>query len=421
MQRSLNYQAMPPIGAPLPFLLCAPLFVLAAALLLAWHGEAALTSRWTPLTLAMTHLLTLGSLTMTIVGALFQLLPVVAGVGVAAVRPVAAFCWLALALGTVLLASALGWGLGPAAFQVAAAVLGAAGLAILGAVGAAISHRAAPAARDLVQGVRLASSGLAITIGLGAMLALYLAGMGPLNAPLLTNVHASWGLIGWVVALTSTVSFQVIPMFQGTAAYPRMLESGMPAVLFALLLAWSAATLGSFAHWAAVAEIGLGALLLHYAWTTLKQFHARKRKADVGTWYWMLAMGSLALTVLVHFLPLEADRRALLTGVLVIAGFAISAINGMLYKIVPFLVWYHLQAATDPARGRAPGIASILPPERALRQWRWHLVGLALLAAAPLAPGVLARPAGLCQALAAALLVRDLGGAALLYLRLRAR
>lgn len=419
MQRSLNYAAMPAIGVPLPFLLTAPCFVLGAALLLAWHGELALVSRWTPLTLAMTHLLTLGFLSMTIVGALYQLLPVVAGVAIPLAGPAAALSWCGLVLGTLLLSGALGFGLAPAYFHAAAGVLGLAGLVILSAVGAALSRKVAPAAAPLVQGVRLAAASLAVTIGLGGSLALYLAGAGVLDAVTMTDVHAFWGLVGWVVALTATVSFQVIPMFQGTSTYPRLLETWLPPALFGLLFAWSAARLAGAAGWRAAVEAGVALVLLAYAAVTLGSFRKRKRKPDVGTWYWVLAMACLVLAVLVHYLPLDSDTRALLAGMLLMLGFAMSAINGMLYKIVPFLVWYHLQC--DPAlpRERLPQLKTIVNEERALRQWRWHAVALALSLGAPLAPAILARPAGLFLAFAILLLIRDLGGAALLYLRLR--
>lgn len=419
MQRALNYAAMPPMGVPLSFLLTAPCFVLGAALLLAWHGELALVSRWTPVTLAITHLLTLGFLTMTIVGALFQLLPVVAGVVIPWARPVAAVAWGGLAGGCLLLSAALALGLEGAWFHAAATVLGGAGLVVLCAVGAAISRQVAPGALALVRGVRMASAGLAITIGLGGSLALYLGGAGVLDAPMLTDIHAFWGLIGWVVVLTVAVSFQVIPMFQGTSTYPRLLENWLPVALFAVLFGWSAARLMGATGWRLALELGVAAMLLAYAAVSLRFFRKRKRKADVGTAYWSLAMVCLVLAVLVHYLPVDADRRALLAGILVMLGFAMSAINGMLYKIVPFLVWYHLQADEALPRGRAPGVKQIVDEARALRQWRWHVVALGLAVAAPFAPAILARPAGLFLAFASALLMRDLGGAVLLYARLR--
>lgn len=42
------------LSVPLPFLLAAPWFAVAAAGLLLWHGDAALVSRWSPLTVRLT-------------------------------------------------------------------------------------------------------------------------------------------------------------------------------------------------------------------------------------------------------------------------------------------------------------------------------------------------------------------------------
>ncbi|MDY0973844.1 permease [Massilia sp. CFBP9012] len=426
MQRALSYAAMPALRVPLPFMLAAPCFALAAALLLVWHGEAALVLRWTPVTLCMTHLVVLGFLTMTIVGSLFQLLPVTAGVAVPLARQVAVFCWCALALGTAVLAAALGLGLGATAFRLAAGLLGSAGFVFLSAIGAAIARPVPAGAKPLVEGVRYAAAALAITIAIGAALALYLGGVGTVNAPLLTDIHATWGLVGWVIVLTATVSFQVIPMFQGTATYPRLLETWLPPLVFALLFGWSAATLFDAAWWALVCETGIGALLLHYAVTTVAWLRGRKgkRKPDTGTRYWLLAMGCLLLAALLHFIPFElvfdsVDALPLLTGVLVIVGCAMSAVNGMLYKIVPFLVWYHLAHDERLPRERIPRMSAVLGEAQAARQWRWHLAGLALLVLACLFPAVLARPAGLFLMVSLLLLARDVAAAALLYVRLR--
>lgn len=424
MQRTLSYTAMPALRVPLPFMLAAPCFALAAALLLVWQGEAALVLRWTPVTLSMTHLVVLGFLTMTIVGALFQLLPVTAGVAVPLARPVSVFCWCALALGTGLLAAALGLGLGATAFRLAAGLLGSAGFVFLSAIGAAIARPVPPGAKPLVEGVRYAAAALAITIAIGAALALYLGGVGMLDAPLFTDIHATWGLVGWVIVLTATVSFQVIPMFQGAANYPRLLETWLPPLVFGLLFGWSAAKLFDAAWWRLACEIGIGALLLHYAVTTVVGLRRRKRKPDTGTRYWLLAMGCLLLAALLHFIPLDllfvpADALPLLTGVLVIVGCAMSAVNGMLYKIVPFLVWHHLAHDECLPRERVPKMSAVLGEAQAARQWRWHLAGLVLLVLATVFPTVLARPAGLFLAVSLLLLARDVMGAALLYARLR--
>lgn len=429
MQRALNYDAMPAIWVPAPFLLAAPCFALVAALLLAWHGEAALASRWTPVTLAITHLLVLGFVTMTIAGALLQLLPVVSGVPIPLALPVAVLTGTLLVGGTVLLAGALALDWGPPALRAAAALLGAAGFVFLSAIGVVVSHKVAPAARALVEGVRYAAAALAVTLGLGAALALYLGGAVSLPAPLVTDIHAGWGLVGWVVALTATVSFQVIPTFQATRAYPRAVEAWMPLLLFALLMLWSGAMVAGGAGARLAAEGAVALVLLGYAGATLRFLRLRTRAPDAGTRFWVLSMLSLVCAVLLQALPLpllhDSDARPLLIGILVVAGCAMSAINGMLYKIVPFLVWYHLQRDWRSGQEKAPGMRQILDDGQALRQWRWHAAGLGLLllaALAPLAgvaPNLPARAAGVVLLAALSLLLRDLGGAMCLYLRRR--
>ncbi|NMM39193.1 MAG: hypothetical protein HHJ09_17145 [Glaciimonas sp.] len=74
-----------------------------------------------------------------------------------------------------------------------------------------------------------------------------------------------------------------------------------------------------------------------------------------------------------------------LLGALVIAGAAVSFIGGMLYKIMPFLVWFHLQ--TLPASGKPlPNMKAILPEKAQRRQLRLHLASVGLLIAAALWP-----------------------------------
>ena len=65
----------------------------------------------------------------------------------------------------------------------------------------------------------------------------------------------------------------------------------------------------------------------------------------------------------------------MLLGVLMIVGFAMSVINGMLYKIVPFLVWFHLQSRRGPSgadraqrQGDPAGIAHQTADVAALRR-----------------------------------------------------
>ena len=75
----LSFENAPPFSAPLRFFLTAPLFAVLAGLLLVIEGPVVFASRWTPGALAATHLLTVGFMLQVMLGALIQVLPVVAG------------------------------------------------------------------------------------------------------------------------------------------------------------------------------------------------------------------------------------------------------------------------------------------------------------------------------------------------------
>ncbi|MFB1509785.1 MAG: hypothetical protein AADX96_10675, partial [Thiocapsa sp. C3-sup] len=104
----LSLDQAPPIDIPARFFLTAPLFAIAAGLLLAWQGPTLLVSRWMPGALAATHLIAIGYLGLIMCGALLQMLPVVAGAPVPAVRLVGTLTHLLLTGG----AAGLAWGLG---------------------------------------------------------------------------------------------------------------------------------------------------------------------------------------------------------------------------------------------------------------------------------------------------------------------
>jgi hypothetical protein len=99
-------------------------------------------------------------------------------------------------------------------------------------------------------------------------------------------------------------------------------------------------------------------------------------------------------------------------GIVFIVGFAMGVVNGMLYKIVPFLLWYHLQQDPASKKGEVPSIRLILPDALARRQFWWHCAALAALLGAVWQPAWLARPAGALLGVACLLLGLDLWRAA---------
>jgi hypothetical protein len=169
------------------------------------------------------------------------------------------------------------------------------------------------------------------------------------------------------------------------------------------------------------AGIASGALLFALATLSL-QARRRRKLPDVTLDYWRLAMASLIACVAVwlaaQFWPAWADHDAypLLLGVLFIGGFAVSVVSGMLYKIVPFLAWFHLQAQLQARAGSIPTMKEMITERWTRWQFHLHLAACALLAGATWWPQ-LGRVAGGVLALAALLLWLNLLSAMRRYVR----
>ncbi len=400
MTAALSLEQAPPLSVPLRFFLTAPVFGIAAGGVLAWAGPAAFASRWTPPALALAHLLGLGVLTMVMCGALFQLLPVLAGVRIVRARLIGGACHALLVAGTAALAAGF-LGADTVAFRLAVPLLGGALGLLLAVVGTGLAR--APRRHDSVRGMRWALSGLAVATALGLILAL---GHGwstlPLARAAFTDLHLAWALLGWVTLLVAVVAWQVVPMFQVTTEYPPWLRRALAPVMW-LLLAWlTAASLAGRVTWPATT--GLALACAGFAVQTLVLLaRRRRRRRDASLNFWTLAMVGLAAAALAGLASLVVPlppRLGLAPAVLFVAGFALAVINGMLLKIVPFLVWLHLQqqlAATPAAPGRfvPPDMHAVLPEPRARLQLGSFALALAVLVAGLAVPALL-RLAGIC-------------------------
>lgn len=418
-QAGLAFEQAPPFSLPLRFFLTAPLFLLAAAILILLAPET-LTSRWTPQALALTHMLTLGFLAMAMLGALMQMLPVVAGATLPAARLVAWLSHVPLTLGTLALVTGF-LTAAPAAYGIGLVLL-AGGFSTF-ILAASISLARAVSGVTVV-GIRFAVACLGVTILLGVALALLRIGWwNPPAAEAVLSTHAAFGLLGWVGLLIMSVAYQVVPMFQITPPYPPPLSRWLVAAMSLLLLLHAAATL-FFPAARYLIDTALASGVLLFALTTLHLLSQRRRKLpDVTLNFWRLAMASLVGCTLVwlpaQFFPAWGTHNTypLLLGVLFIGGFSVSVVNGMLYKIVPFLAWFHLQAQLQAKAGSIPTMKDMIPGRWMHWQFRAHVCACVLLIAATFNPLAFALPAGITIGLSALLLWVNLLSAVSRYRR----
>ncbi|HSD53088.1 MAG TPA: permease [Burkholderiales bacterium] len=412
----LKLEQAPPIAVPFRFFLTAPVFLLAAAALLAWSGAEAFDARATPAALAATHLVTLGYMAMVMLGAMLQILPVLAGAPVPGPRLVAGASHALLVVGTAALAA--GFALGAPAFtKLAAWTLGGAFVVFLAAVAAALVRAAVRSAT--VIGMTLAAVSLAITVALGLVLAaMHGWGVAPPSFAI-RELHPAWGLAGWAGLLVAGVAYQVVPMFQMTPPYPPAMTRWFPAAVFAVLAAWSVATwYGDVPTLAATLAVFLAGGYIAFALTTLVLQTRRKRRVpDATLAFWQLGMASIALAAAVWCVravrPEAPGTLDLLIGCLAIGGGAVAVIAGMLYKIVPFLGWFHLQASVGP-KG-APHMKKFLGDSPQQLHVRVHLVAVVFLAGAAVWPQPLAYVAAAALGASALVQFRNLALAARFY------
>ncbi len=422
-QAGLSFEQAPPFALPLRFFLTAPLFLLAAAALIVLAPDT-LASRWTPQALALTHALTLGFLAMVMLGALMQMLPVVAGATIPFSRAVGWLTHVPLSLGTAaLMAGFLTgdrhiYGIGVALLACAFALF----------VLAAVFSLARAVAGVTVSGVRFALASLALVVALGLALALSRSsGWVFAETAAAIAAHAVLGLLGWVLLLVVGVAYQVVPMFQITPPYPPRFARWLAPMLFTLLVILALAPLlpqAAASVAALIAQVGLAAGILLFAIITLRLQSRRRRKLpDVSLDFWRVGMASLiasvAAWVLAQLWPAWADSSAcpLLLGVLFIGGFAVSVVSGMLYKIVPFLAWFHLQAQMQARAGSIPNMKEMIAQRWMRWHFRLHLLACTLLACATIWPGLFAIPGGIATGLSAILLWLNLVAATRRYVR----
>lgn len=382
----LSYADAPPFSVPLRYFLTAPLFGIAAGALLLIDGGA-LASRWSPAALGAVHLVATGVMLQVMLGALMQILPVVAGATLLSPLRIARLSHPLLAGGSIVLSWGL-WQGHPAATLTGAALL-AAGLVVF-LLAAALAFHRTPSARgrsDTPRDLRLALIGLVVAAALGVTLATALArGLQlPIALPALVNLHAGWAWMGWGAMLVAATSWVIVPMFQITPAYPRLLTRIWAPSVLILLTLWSISAIASL-HGIGIALASLLCMLaIGFGATTLRlQARSRRSTPDASFLAFRLAMASViagAIAVL-GALVTEADALPLLAGILILHGGFVGAVSAMLYKIVPFLAWLHL----TQARIKAPNVKKLSPDLPVRRQLISHAVALALLLGAVFLP-----------------------------------
>ncbi len=368
----LSLEQAPPLNAPARFFITAPIFGMIAALLIFWTDPALLSSRFSIESIVITHLFTIGIFSMVMLGALQQMLPVLAGVSLPRAAGVAAFSHAALVLGVFFMS--IGLWQNDKSFTIMAAIgLGLGFVSMLTAIALAMKKITffTPTVKAMMTAVAFAFT--IVLIGLH-LLGAYAAGnIGNLHMAL-ANTHSVWAIFGFVGILIIGVAFQVLPMFYVTPHFRKFYNNVViPLIMFGLS-AWMVSQL-FLPEFAITGKFVIGLFFLAFATAIIKKLKERRRPViDVTVWYWILAAVSLASGMILWVADayMEADH-IMIVAVLIGGGFILSVMNGMLYKIIPFLAWFHLNASGYMS---IPTMREMIHERMAKVQFVLHLLSL---------------------------------------------
>jgi hypothetical protein len=345
--------SVPPLRLPAEHFAAALLFWLAGAAGLVWVApDIARGSFGLPRVVAVVHLFTLGWITTTIVGALYQLLPVALQVPIRSER-VAHASLVLHAPGLTLFVGGMLAG-SHRAMLVGAALFGTGLLLFAGNLAATL--RRAPERNVTWWALAGATVSLVATVALGATLAGNLRwGYLGANRFLALGVHLHVAVVGWVILVMVGVAQRLLPMFlvsHGASERPGKLAVG--------LLAAGVATLLALHHVLTPTTIGVIALLLaggvlsFLAQAGLFFRYRRKPALDPGLRLAGAGLGLLAVAlVLAPFFitrGLAAPRLATAYGLALVGALSLF-VAGHYYKILPFLIWFH---RFGPLVGKGP-------------------------------------------------------------------
>jgi hypothetical protein len=235
---------------------------------------------------------------------------------------------------------------------------------------------------------KLSACSVLIMIVFAGRLALSWAGLLDFSAERmeLIELHIAWAMFGFLFILILGVSHKVVPMFYVTNEYPMWFTKYIAKAVFFLLLCWSLFFITGTHLLIPMIKGLLSFLVIIYAFETFRRFVNRKRKVrDTTVLFWKTSMFFLALGSVFYFViqywttnPEMEVAASLLFGMALF-----SLMTGMLYKIIPFLTWFHLTARNIK---NVPTMRELLPNRYTLIQYYMHLVAVLFLFLSYLVP-----------------------------------
>ena len=337
----LSIDQAPPISAPVRFFITAPIFGLIAGILIFFSDSATLMSRFSIESIVITHTITIGFLGFIMLGALTQMLPVLVGAKMPKVVFVAKYSFILITLGLIFMILGL---LLHNDIYTYLSILGLAGgfLMMLGSMAIALKG-----VNNFTPTVKAISTSIffATTIVIMGIFLLYSYTDDNISEYqiIIANIHSVWAIFGFGGILIIGVSFQVLPMFYVAPKFKSFCKKRVVWLISTGLFLWLVFSLFK-EDYTIFAKAWIALFFWAFATTVWLKLNRRRRPiSDVTVWYWRTASIFLSLGAFLWiFDEYFKHEYIVMVAVLIGGGFIISIMIGMLYKVVPFLVWFHL-------------------------------------------------------------------------------
>ncbi len=350
----LSMDQAPPIKVVLRFFLTGSFFGIVAGLAMLFFGSS-LEEFSSTQAIILTHLLTLGVMASFMFGALFQMLPVLCGVHIKMPTLISLRVNYALIFGIIFLISALYTNY-DTLYILASLSLG---FAIFTTAFIMINKLRVINHNNSSRGMMLSLISLVVVAVLGILMVSIRSGIDlELDYLWIKGMHYNFGLYGWIALLIISVSFQVIEMFYITPPYPKLYAKYLPVVLFGLIVANLTTSFFISKIQYVLQILTVVTIAIHAIFTLIRLKQKKRALTDATVLFWTVGQIALLLFTIAlianFFITIPTITLAIL-----FSFFSLSIIYAMSYKIVPFLVWFHLNAQ---GYFDAPMMHEVTPP-----------------------------------------------------------
>lgn len=338
----LSTDQAPPLSAPVRFFVTAPLFGILAGILILFSDSATLMNRFSIESIVITHAITIGFLSFIMLGSMTQMLPVLAGAKMPKVELVTKSSYILLFIGV--LSMLFGLYTSNTVLNIIAFIgLGSGFLIILTAT--LLSLKTVVNFNATVRAISTSVVFAFFVVLMGLyLLHSYIIHDIDSTHMIVANVHSVWAVFGFAVILIIGVAFQVLPMFYVAPKFKQFCKKRVVWLISIGLVIWMLLS-AFYEEYTLIGKLWIAMFVWAFATTVWIKLGKRRRPiSDVTVWYWRSASIFLTLGSFLWIFDEYFKHEYIVMVAILIGGFILSIVIGMLYKIVPFLVWFHLNA-----------------------------------------------------------------------------